>query len=81
MQGLSIKGTCSGTSKVKIMITYDEQGLEQGGRRSRYLYKIYNKEQLTPSQESGFGTIISSIDVAGLGQADGTGLMSNDCFW
>ena len=34
---------------------YDECGLEQGGVNSSDLYKIFGKEQLSNSQESGLG--------------------------
>ena len=57
---------------------HDEQGVEQGGPTSSDHYKIYNNEQLTTAQESGFGTVIAGIDVAGVGQADDTGFLSND---
>ena len=57
---------------------HDEQGVEQGGPTSSDHYKIYNNEQLTTAQESGFGTLIAGIDVAGVGQADDTGFLSND---
>jgi hypothetical protein len=57
---------------------HDEQGVEQGGPTSSDKYKIYNNEQLTTAQESGFGTVIAGIDVAGVGQADDTGFLSND---
>ena len=56
----------------------DELGLEQGGPNSSDHYKIYNNEQLTSAQESGFGTTISGIRVASVGQADDTALISND---
>jgi hypothetical protein len=57
---------------------HDELGVEQGGTRSSDHYKIYNNEQLTTAQESGFGTAISGIAVASVGQADDTALLSND---
>ena len=56
----------------------DEQGVEQGGPCSSDHYKIYNNEQLTTAQESGFGTVVAGIDVASVGQADDTALVSND---
>ena len=56
----------------------DELGLEQGGPNSSDHYKIYNNEQLTSAQESGFGTTISGISVASVGQADDTALISDD---
>ena len=56
----------------------DQLGLEQGGPNSSELYKIYNNEQLTTAQESGFGTTISGHPVASVGQADDTALLSND---
>ena len=56
----------------------DELGLEQGGPNSSELYKIYNNEQLTTAQESGFGTAILGVQVASVGQADDTALISND---
>jgi hypothetical protein len=33
----------------------DEQGLEHGGIKNGYLYKIYNNEQLTQAQHSKLG--------------------------
>ena len=56
----------------------DELGLEQGGPNSSEFYKIYNNEQLISAQKSGFGTNISGIMVASVGQADDTALVSND---
>ena len=56
----------------------DELGLEQGGPNSSEMYKIYNNEQLTTAHESSFGTTISGISVASVGQADDTALISND---
>ena len=67
---------------------HDQLGLEQGGPNSSELYKIYNNEQLVTAQESGFGTSISGyhgasgsesgFQVASVGQADDTALLSND---
>ena len=56
----------------------DQLGVEQGGPNSSEHYKIYNNEQLTTAQESGFGTSIAGIAVAAVGQADDSGLVSND---
>ena len=56
----------------------DQLGLEQGGPNSSEHYKIYNNEQLATAQNSGLGTTILGIPVAGVGQADDTALVSND---
>ena len=56
----------------------DELGVEQGGPNSSEMYKIYNNEQLQSAQESGFGTAISGVQVASVGQDDDTALLSND---
>ena len=57
---------------------YDELGLEQGGPASSEFYKIYNNEQLSSAQRSGLGTCIAGVDVACVGQAYDTVLVSND---
>ena len=56
----------------------DELGVEQGGTKSSEQYKIYNNEQITTPQMSGLGTYIHNVPVAAIGQADDTGLVSND---
>ena len=55
----------------------DELGVEQGGPNSSDHYKLYNNEQLT-AQDSGLGTSIGDIRVAAVGQADDSGLCSDD---
>ena len=65
---------------------HDQPGLEQGGPNSSELYKIYNNEQLVTAQESGFGASLSvyqaasgsGFQVASVGKADDTALVSND---
>ena len=56
----------------------DEQGLEQGGVNSSDFYKIFGKEQLTSAQDSKLGVEIGNLTISGIGQADDTGLVSND---
>ena len=56
----------------------DELGVEQGGPKSSEKYKIYNNEQISTPQMSGLGTTILDVPVAAIGQADDTGLVSND---
>ena len=56
----------------------DELGVEQGGTKSSEQYKIYNNEQITTPQMSGLGTDVQNVPVAAIGQADDTGLVSND---
>ena len=56
----------------------DELGVEQGGTKSSEKYKIYNNEQISTPQMSELGTTIFDIPVAAIGQADDTGLVSND---
>ena len=58
----------------------DEQGVEQGGCNSSEFYKIFGREQLTLAQKSGLGTKLGSLNVAAIGQADDTALISNDIF-
>ena len=57
---------------------HDQLGVEQGGPNSSEFYKIYNNEQLTVVQKSGFGSSISGIPVSAIGQADDTALVSTD---
>ena len=68
----------------------DECGVEQGGPNSSDFYKIYNNEQITTAQESGFATIVGNagvgvngvsvagVGVAAIGLADDTALVSQD---
>ena len=56
----------------------DQCGVEQGGPNSSEFYKIYNNEQITSAQESGFGTTIGKIHIAAIGLADDTALVSHD---
>ena len=46
--------------------------------KSSEQYKIYNNEQITTPQMSGLGTDVQNVPVADIGQADDTGLVSND---
>ena len=48
------------------------------GTKSSEQYKIYNNEQITTPQMSGLGTDVQNVPVAAIGQADDTGLVSND---
>ena len=56
----------------------DELGLEQGGPNSSEFYKIYNNEQLSSAQVSGFGASVGNDKIAAIGQADDTALVSHD---
>ena len=56
----------------------DQRGVEQGGPNSSEHYKIYNNEQMTSAQTSGFGAFIKDVKIAAIGQADDTALVSND---
>ena len=56
----------------------DQLGLEQGGPNSSEFYKIYNNEQLSSAQKSGFGASVYSNTVAAIGQADDSALVSHD---
>ena len=56
----------------------DELGVEQGGPNSSEHYKVYNNEQMTVAQSSGFGTFIKNVHIAAIGQADDTALVAND---
>ena len=56
----------------------DELGVEQGGVNSSDFYKIYNNEQLSVPQETGFGVLVGDVHVAAIGQADDTVLISSD---
>ena len=56
----------------------DQLGVEQGGPNSSDFYKIYNNEQISGAQTSGFGTSIGNVNVAAIGLADDTALVSND---
>ena len=57
---------------------HDQRGVEQGGPNSSEHYKVYNNEQLVTAQKSGFGTSVAGYQVASVGQADDTALLSND---
>ena len=61
----------------------DKWGVEQGGRNSSDLYKVYNNEQLETAQESQLGVDLGGADllvVSAIGQADDVALVSNDIF-
>ena len=57
---------------------HDQLGVEQGGPNSSDHYKIYNNEQISSAQTSGFGTTIGNVKIAAIGLADDTALVSND---
>ena len=57
---------------------HDECGVEQGGPNSSEFYKIYNNEQITSAQESGFGATVGNVPIAAIGLADDTALVSHD---
>ena len=59
---------------------HDHLGVEQGGPNSTELYKSYINEQLVTAQESGFGTSVAGCQVASVGQADDTCLISNNIY-
>ena len=48
------------------------------GPNSSEFYKIYNNEQLSSAQLSGFGAFVGNVPVAAIGQADDTALVSHD---
>ena len=54
----------------------DELGVDRPNSSDHY--KLYNNEQLTEAQDSGLGTSIGDIRVAAVGQADDSGLCSDD---
>ena len=56
----------------------DEQGVEQGGINSSDFYKIFGKEQLQTVQDSALGVPLGPLTISGVGQADDTGLLSNN---
>ena len=58
----------------------DQLGVEQGGPNSSEFYKIYNNEQLDSAQLSGLGAIVEDEEIAAIGQADDTVLVSHDIF-
>ena len=60
---------------------YDEQGLEQGGVSSSDCYKLYNNEVLSLAQKSRLGVDLGGSQIiSGVGQADDTGILSNDLY-
>ena len=56
----------------------DQRGVEQGGPNSSDHYKIYNNEQISTAQNSGFGSMVGDEHVGSLAQADDDALVSND---
>ena len=58
----------------------DQLGVEQGGPNGSEFYKIYNNDQLDSAQSSGFGALVEDEEIAAIGQADDTVLVSNDIF-
>ena len=56
----------------------DELGVEQGGPNGSEHYKIYNNEQLRTAQDSKLGVTIGDTEVAAVGQADDTALVTVD---
>ena len=69
------------TGKVKLMGPIeDDCGLEQGGVNSSDFYKVFCKEQLTSAQDSKLGVELGNLTISGIGQADDTGLLSNDIY-
>ena len=56
----------------------DEIGLEQGGKNSTELWKVYNNEQLNVPQQTDFGVDIADVHVASIGRADDCVLLSTD---
>ena len=63
-----------------LVPTYDQQGLEQGGKNSSDFYKIFGREQLSVAQSSELGIKMGNITISAIGQADDTLLVSNDIF-
>ena len=55
----------------------DELGVEQGGINSGDFYKIFGKEQLSSAQASKLGVFLGKQNIAAIGQADDTVLLSN----
>ena len=58
----------------------DEKGLEQGKLLSSDLYKQYNNELLRIVQSTNLGVPLGSSVVSAVGQADDTGLLSNNLY-
>ena len=46
--------------------------------KSSDFYKIFAKEQLSTAQDSSLGVKLGPLTISGIGQADDTGLVSND---
>ena len=57
---------------------YDERGLEQGGVPSSDCCKLYNNELHDICQSSKLGVDMGKLILSSVGQADDTGLLSND---
>ena len=61
----------------------DLWGLEQGGKNSSDLYKVYNNDQLKAAQDSQLGVDLGGdvpLTISAIGQADDVALVSNDIF-
>ena len=58
----------------------DTMGVEQGGPNSSDQYKLYNNEQFTTAEQSGFGIDIGPFNVSSIGQADDSVLISTDIY-
>ena len=60
----------------------DMWGVEQGGKHSSDLHKVYNNSQLETAQESKLGVDLGNKDdslvISAIGQADDVALVSND---
>ena len=78
---LSNRKTCCEFDKTFVGPILDQGGLEQGGIPSSDLYKLYNNELLTTAQRSKLGIVmVGSMVLSAVGQADDTGLLSNDLY-
>ena len=76
------KTVCEWSRKLMGPIS-DLWGLEQGGKNSSDLYKVYNNDQLNVAHDSQLGIDLGGstpLIVSAIGQADDVALVSNDIF-
>ena len=61
---------------------YDLWGLEQGGRNSSDLFKVFNNDQIASAQATKLGVpLCGDLVISAIGQADDIALVSNDLFF
>lgn len=75
---LSNRKTVCEWNKILMGPIHDECGVEQGGINSSEFYKIYNNEQISNAQASGFGVELGPVTISAIGQADDVVLLSNE---